>query len=169
LIGGVHANTKATREEKVRVGRGLPKKRCGRKAPNNVLFPHQSTVAMIRKVYGKKEGQGRARVGLEIRRWVTSPRRIGKEKSCVHRIEGKEADRMGDHADLKLTRGVMAVLQTRRTQHFETRDGVLRNEAMAGQNPVQPLSDAAAGSGRSTVQLAVSRRGVYEGQSIRHE
>jgi hypothetical protein len=40
LIGGVHTNTKTEQEEKVRVGKGLPEKRCGRKAPNYVLFPN---------------------------------------------------------------------------------------------------------------------------------
>ena len=47
LIGGVHTDTKAQQEEKVRVGRGLPEKRCGRKAPNNVLFPTPSTNAVL--------------------------------------------------------------------------------------------------------------------------
>ena len=47
MIGGVHTDTKAQQEEKVRVGRGLPEKRCGRKAPNNVLFPTPSTNAVL--------------------------------------------------------------------------------------------------------------------------
>ena len=67
LIGGVHANTKAELEEKVRVGRGLPEKRCGRRHQIMFCFQTPSTNVSIRIDSRKKEGQGRVRIELEMK------------------------------------------------------------------------------------------------------
>ena len=83
---------------------------------------------------------------------MTSPRRIRKEGLCVHRKWREKSDRRGDHADLKLTHGVMAVLPDTEQLQRPRQAGIPYNVCR-----MEPLEGVEA---QSSVRLAVG--GVHD-------